>query len=182
MRMGTFSGSLVYGVVAALGAIPYLMVTRPIFGASTSLATCYMVAVVVYVIAIAPGWSRGIRIGALAAALGTGIVLLAPGPTVALAGALVLLGLMRSGFLFRAKPARALLIELAVLGGGLALAYGLAGAGPLSLALAIWGFFLVQSTYFLLGGVRQREEPKTKMDPFEQACQQASRLMDDFAV
>jgi len=183
MRMGTFAGSLVYGFVAALAAVPYLMVTRPLFGTSTALASFYVAAAVAYVGLIAPGWSRGVRIGLLAAALGLGIVLLAPNPTVALAGTLVLVGLMRSGFLFRWKgPARALVIELSVLGGGLALARVLDGEGALGLALAVWGFFLVQSVYFLIGGIGRRGGPVDEVDPFQHAYREANRLMDDLAV
>ena len=82
----------------------------------------------------------------------------------------------------RAEPARALVIEGGLLATGLALAHLLAGSGFLSLALAVWGFFLVQSLYFLMGGVGRRAEREEAIDPFERAHQQAVRLMDDFAL
>jgi hypothetical protein len=89
---------------------------------------------------------------------------------------------MRSGFLFSMKSARALVTETGLLAAGLAMAYVLAGWGVLSMALATWGFFLVQSLYFLVGGTGQRAGKAEDIDPFEKAHKQAARLMDDYAV
>jgi hypothetical protein len=182
MRLGTFAGSLVYAAISALVAIPYLMAARPILGSSIAWSSCCVAMVVGYLIAIAPSWARGIRIGLLAGVFGLGIVVLAPSTSVAVLACMVLLGLMRSGFLLRTKPARALVTETGLLAAGLAMAYVLAGWGVLSIALAIWGFFLVQSLYFLVGGIGQRAGRAEDVDPFEKAHKQAVRLMDDYAV
>ncbi len=182
MRLGTFSGSLIVAAVSALCAIPYLMVARPILGAATAWSTCCVAIAVGYLITIAPNPARGIRIGLLAGAFGLGIVFFSPGLSVTALGCAVLLGVMRSGFVFRAEPARALLIEGGLLAAGLALANVLAGAGVLSLAMAIWGFFLVQSLYFLLGGVGRRAEGEEGIDPFERAYKHAVGLMDDVSL
>lgn len=182
MRMGTFSGSLVFGAVAAMGSVVFMVAMAPSLGASLASSTFCVAAAVLYLVASAPSWSRGIRIGLLAGALGGALLLVAPSATVAILGATVGLGLMRSGFLFRAKPGRALLVELCLLGGGLLLANALADSGSLGFAMAIWGFFLVQSVYFLLGGIGERSESTAELDPFKEACVRATRLMEDFQV
>ena len=91
----------------------------------------------------------------------------------------MILALSRSGFLYRSQPARALLLEGALSGGGLAFAYAMAGPGLLATALAIWGFFLAQSLFFLAGGVKQRDAEPAGTDPFEKARQRALALMDE---
>jgi hypothetical protein len=182
MRMGNFSGSLLFGAVAALGSVAFMVAMRSLLGASLALSTYCVASAVLYLVAMAPNWSRGIRIGFLAAVLGGATLVFAPSATVAVLGATVVLGLMRSGFLFRARPGRALTVELSLLGGGLLLANALAGAGSLGLAMAIWGFFLVQSVYFLLGGINERSESTPEIDPFEEACVRATRLMEEWQV
>jgi hypothetical protein len=45
-------------------------------------------------------------------------------------------------------------------------------------AFAIWGFFLVQSFFFLLGGVAERAATPAGLDPFEVARARAVALME----
>jgi len=52
--------------------------------------------------------------------------------------------------------ARASVIETALVGAGLVFARLLAGRSPVALVLALWGFFLVQSLWLLVGDVRAR--------------------------
>lgn len=179
MRMGTFSGSLAFGALAALGATAFLVATRPLLGGSVAWSVYCTAVAVVYLVAIAPDRSRGLRIGCLAGALGLVSLLVAPNSMVAVLGAVLLLGLMRSGFVFRAKPGRALVVELGLLSGGLVLANALADTGSLGPALAMWGFFLVQSVYFLIGGIGTRSGPSPGIDPFQEALSKAIEIMDD---
>ena len=74
--------------------------------------------------------------------------------------------------------ARALVIETCLLAGGLALARFLAGPDTAQVAFAIWGFFLVQSFFFLLGGVAERAESTAGLDSFEVARARALALME----
>jgi hypothetical protein len=182
MRMGTFSGSLAFGAVAALGAVAFLVATRPVLGGPLALSIYCVALTVLYLVAMAPSPSRGIRIGLVAGALAAAILVVAPSSTVSVLAAVVILGLLRSGFLFRSKAGRALLVELSLLAGGLLLANALADSTSLGMAMAIWGFFLVQSLYFLIGGIGQRVESTTGIDAFEEACERATRLMDDLRV
>lgn len=178
MRGNSFLGALALGIVAALGSIPWTMVWGMFFGHFWAAAGYCLAAAVVYVVAIAPSWSRGFRIGALAGLLAVAFGVLAPWPAEAVAGAVLILAVARSGFLYRSKPARALAIEGLLAFGGLLFAYALAGPAPLGTALAIWGFFLVQSLFFVLGGVRARREEEPGVDPFEQARKRALALME----
>jgi hypothetical protein len=58
----------------------------------------------------------------------------------------------------------------------------LAAATPFATALAVWGFFLVQSVFFLVGGVQPRREPGPQPDPFEDAHARALALLDGVGV
>jgi hypothetical protein len=71
-----------------------------------------------------------------------------------------------------------LVAETCLLAGGLGLARFLAGPDTLQVAFAIWGFFLVQSFFFLLGGVAERAERPSGLDPFEVARARAVALME----
>ena len=171
--------SLVFGAVAALASIPWTMVTGSHFGRAWALAGYCLAAVVLYVVAIAPSWSRGVVIGALAALAGGGVAVLASWPAEALLGAAVILSVTRSVFLYRGAPARALLLEGALTVGGLLFARALAGPTLLDAALSVWAFFLVQSLFFLAGGVREREGEGPAVDPFERARKRAIALMEE---
>jgi hypothetical protein len=180
--MGTFSGSLAFGAIAALASVAYLVAVRPFLGIALSMSTFCVAAIVAYLVATAPTMARGIRIGFLAGILGGATLVFTPSTTTAILGAVVLLGVMRSGFLFRTRPGRALVVELSLLAGGLFLANALAGAGSLGFAMGVWCFFLVQSVYFLLGGIDGRSEATPVIDPFEEASLRATRLMEDWQV
>ncbi len=178
--MGKTLTTLVFGAVAGLGSIPWAMIASPaFFGRTWALAAYCLIVTVLYLVAVAPSWSRGLVIGGLASLLAAATLVAAPSPSVAVAGAALILAVARSGFLYRGKPARALLIEGVLAFGGLLLASWLAGPSPLGSALAIWTFFLVQSPYFLIGGMADRESEEPVIDPFERARKRALALMEE---
>lgn len=179
MRRNSLLGSLSFGAVAALASIPWSMVAGPVVGRLWALAAYCLFAVAAYVIVIAPSWPRGVAIGGLAALLAAAVGILAPWPSDAILGAALILAVARSGFLYRSKPARALLLEGALAIGGLLAARILAGPTPLASGLAIWTFFLVQSLFFLAGGVEHREADETRIDPFERARKRALAVMEE---
>ena len=81
--------------------------------------------------------------------------------------------------LHQAAGARTLAVE-AVLGlGGLAFAGLLAGPGPVGIALGIWGYFLVQAVFFLVGGLRVRALHRSEEDPYEKARSQLLALLEE---
>jgi hypothetical protein len=179
MRGHSFPGSLLFAVVAALGAVAWILAARPFFGTPMATALYAILVVLVYVVAIADSWSRGVRIALLAGAVMAVLALALRTPAGLLVGAAATLALTRSGFLYRSKPARALLVEVALVVGGLLFARALLGPSPLGLALAVWGFFLIQSIFFLVGGVRRRQPDPPPIDPFEQARKRVHELMNE---
>lgn len=171
--------TLAFGLVAALGSIPWAMVLGPFFGHSWALAGYCLAATALYVVIIAPSWPRGVAAGAVAGLTATAVAVLATRPSEAILGEALILAVARSGFLYRGKPARTVVLEAAVTLGGLLFARVLAGPTLLSAGLAIWAFFLIQSLFFLAGGVREREGDEPRIDPFERARKRALALMEE---
>ena len=58
------------------------------------------------------------------------------------------------------------------------LARFLAAGGAASLALGLWGYLLVQSLFFLAGGVTVRLGSDARVDPFERARADLLALLD----
>jgi hypothetical protein len=86
---------------------------------------------------------------------------------------------MRSGICFQGAPLRALLAEVLTLGGaaGLLLVFG--GHSSAALALTICLFFLIQSLYFFMVPAKRRPiRPESEKDPFEQAAEEAEKVLD----
>ena len=171
--------SLAFGLVAALASIPWAMVFAPFFGQLWALAGFCLAASVLYVGLIAPSWPRGAAASAAGTMVAGVVAVLASRPSEAILGAALILAVARSGFLYRGRPARAVVLEAALVLGGLLFARALAGPSLLSAGLAIWAFFLVQSLFFLAGGVREREAEEPRVDPFERARERALALMEE---
>ena len=178
MRAGKFSSSLVFAAVAGLAAVPYLLVALPAFGLIRTLAIGSIVSVAAYIVVASPSLVRGLRYGALTLVVGVGLYALVPGVVVLFASA-ILLGIVRSGLLYRAKIARALTIEGMLFVAAMSVAELLSGSTVLSYGLAVWGFFLVESAFFLFEGARPRVESGSAEDPFERARQEATRLLEE---
>jgi hypothetical protein len=178
MRWNGFARSLLFAAVAA-GAFPvFALVANPVLGRATALSLYLLGIAVVYVAGIAPRRSRGVVAAGIGSALAAGVLLLAPSVGTIAVGAALIVGVGRSGVLYRSRRARALVAETLLLAGGLGLARFLAGPDTLQVAFAIWGFFLVQSFFFLLGGVAERAETPVGLDPFEVARARAHALME----
>ncbi len=178
MRARKFSSSLVFAAVAGLAAVPYLLVALPAFGLIRTLAIGSIVSVAAYIVVASPSLVRGLRYGALTLVLGVGLYALAPKVVVVFASA-ILLGIVRSGLLYRAKIARALAIEGMLFLVATSVAQLLAGSTVQSYGLAVWGFFLVESAFFLFEGASSRAGSGSAEDPFERARQEATRLMEE---
>jgi hypothetical protein len=181
MGWNTFARSAVFGAAAACGVMPWLLVVAPLWGVRGALAAYLVAGTAAYVAAIAPARRRGCGCGALVGLLGAGLAVLAhAGPALAV-GLAVLLALARSGVLYRARPARAAVLEITLVAGGLLFARFLAGSSLFSVMLALWSFVLVQSVFFLVGGVHARESAAHK-DPFDAAYERATAALDGSAV
>ena len=174
MRWDSFGRSAAFAACAALGCIPWIVVGGP--------RALYLVAVTsAYVAGLGGPIARRLPAAMLAAVAG-GALLLARDATVLCIGLAVALAVARSAFLYRAAPARAVVVETALAGGGLLFARLLGTRSPLGMALAIWGFFLVQSFFFLLVGARARETATGHPDPFEAAHARAMEVIERSAL
>jgi hypothetical protein len=181
MRCDTFARSAVFGAVAAAACLPWALVASPLVGAWNAQALYLAGVTTVYVAGLATPRRQALTAAALAA-LAASVAVLAARSTTELAIALAaILGIARSGFLYRAAPARAAATEVALLAGGLWLARFLAGAWAPFTGLALWGFVLVQSLFFLVAGVQARR-PVPELDPFEAAHRRAVALLERAGV
>jgi hypothetical protein len=178
MRAGKFSSSLVFAAVFGLAAVPYLLVALPAFGLIRTVAIGSIVSVFAYIVVASPSLVRGLRYGALTLVLGVGLYALAPAVVVPFASA-ALLGIVRSGLLYRTKSGRGLAIEGMLFLLATSVAQLLAGSTVQSYGLAVWGFFLVESAFFLFEGASPRTEPEPAEDHFERARREATRLMEE---
>ena len=179
MRWNSFPRSLGFAAGAAAGYLPFLMLAAPLLGLATARGIYLAALVPLYVVGIAPRRAGGIGAALLGGLLALG-ALVVTGSLSGLALALAAIAsFLRSGLLYESRPARAWALELLLTGGGLALAASLLGRSELTTALAIWGFFLVQSGFFLLGGVREALAPIARSDPFEAAHARALALVED---
>jgi len=188
-RSGGFASSLFFAVIAALATVPFVMVAGPVVGPRFIVMLGCVSLGAGYLFAVAPSWSRGVRIASVALGLGIVVAVVAPSQGAAALGAASILGILRSGFLYRSRPARALVIETGLLSLGLLLAGVLAGSAALSypslglrFGLGVWGFFLVQSLFFVVGGVSTRAEEQDGVDPFVKAREEALRIMEDLTA
>lgn len=182
METKVFGKSLLFAALAALATTPFLLIVHVFLGPGNSVALWSILLAAGYLAWIAPDKVRGARVSLLPILLGLATFSLASPPTVVLASA-VLVPVLRSGFLYRRRPARALVIESALLLVGLTLVqlFTSAGRGALPIAFGVWAFFLVESLYFLVAGAATRRESPAAEDPFEAAARRAERLMEDWS-
>jgi len=180
MRWNTFGRSATFAAVAAGGWVPWALVVGAILGVWNAGALYLIGLVTCYVAGLCPQGTRrmaavtGLAALALACAAGSIIELCI--------GLAVLLGIARSGFLYRTAPACAVLTEAVLLVGGLLFARFLGGPSLASTTLAIWGFLLVQSVFFLVAGGRARKVGARHGDGFEEVYRLATTLLDRTGV
>jgi len=130
-----------------------------------------------YLTVISDDLRRGVRASALAALLILpGLVFVSDRDT-AMAWSMVALGLCRSCLVYPRSFGRALFTELAWNGAALLAAVALLGPFPLNLALASWGFWLVQAG-FLLSVSSSRVAGPAALDAFERAKAAAEAVMN----
>ena len=182
MRCNTFAKSAGFAALAGIGVMPWLLIAGPLLGARWAL-TLYLVALgALSVLACAPSLHRGVRAGAAVAVLGGAVAATMPSLPVLVLSLAVLLATARGGFLYRRRTARAVVLEVGLIGGGLLLARFLAGPSLVAIMLAVWGFLLVQSFFFLVPGARDGARAAPQRDPFDAAHERARALLDGQAI
>jgi hypothetical protein len=182
MRWNTFGRSAVFAALAGIGVIAWLVMAGPLLGVRRALAFYLVGLTATYVAGLAPSLRRGLGACVVVAALGSCLAVTTRTLPELAFGLAVLLAIARTAFLYRLRPARALAVEVAFVGGGLLFARFLAGPSLVSMMLAVWGFLLVQSFFFLVGGVRIRERAAPQRDAFDAAHERASALLDGLPI
>jgi hypothetical protein len=178
LRSDSFGGTVLFGALTAL-AWPAWALTASALGLGTGLSGYLVCVSAAYAAGLAATSARAAGGALWTLGFGTLVVLLARGPADVAIGTALAVGICRSGLLETRRPARALLLETALLGAGLAAARFLAGPGLLGVSLALWGFFLVQSLGFLVGGREARTDTPGGVDPFDYARGRALEILDE---
>jgi len=178
MRWNSFGRSVAFAAVGAAGVIPWVVLARPLVGADAALAGYLVLVTAGYLAGLAPQRGQSVAAFVVAALVGCGLAAVARSWTELTLGLAAVLATGRSGFLYRAPVARAAVIEAIVVGTGLLFARFLAGPSPRALMLALWGFLLVQSVFFLVGGMRIRAASGARRDPFAEAYGRAVALLE----
>jgi hypothetical protein len=179
MRARSFGGSLVFGAVAAAGYAPFALLCGPHPGGAATLALYAVLAAAAYAFALAPDRRRGLAGAALTAALGAGLLALGSAPSQAFAAAGLALAISRSALLYRSRFARALFAEGALLVAAVGVTRLLVQDTLVAGILAVWGFFLVQSVFFVIGGMRERSPAPAGADAFEVARTRAVSILEE---
>lgn len=172
-----FARTLAFGALAAATLPLSVLALGPWLGGAGARAAHGVLATAAYLAVLAPpGARRRLAVALAAAAAGVLWWGLAGSFAGFLAGLSAIVAVFRSGWLFRRGVARAMVVEGSVLLLALATWYGLAGPGLPGQALALWGWFVAQSFYFLPGGLaRRRRRPDG--DAFERARQRLEELL-----
>ena len=178
LRIDAFGKALCFAALAALGW-PAWVLAGSALGAGGGLSGYLVCVSIAYVAAIAATPTRALFAALWAFGFGSVVVLLARGPADVAIGCALAIGICRSGLLHARKPGRALVLEIALVAGGLVVARSLAAPGILGVGLALWGFFLVQSLAFLVAGRRDRADRPAGADPFDFARGRALAILDE---
>jgi hypothetical protein len=183
----SFWSALTFAALASALLPAAVLLLGPVVGRWTSVSIHLVVVACCHAAWLAPS-RRQARAGVLLTAL-PGCLLLAVLPsngalslTVLAIGCALLISVTRSVLYYRARVARALLLELVLtIGGGMA-AQLLVGPSLQSMTAALWGYLLVQSLFCLAPGLRLRAAHRCPGDPFERASLQLTRLLDQVEV
>ena len=182
MQQTLFARSAGFAAVATATWIVWYVLGAPILGGRNALNLYLVLLATAYALLLDANFVRRIGVAAATFVVALFVALVTRTPAELCIALAALLGALRSGLLYRRSCARAVAIEGLLLGAGLLFARFLAGPTIVSTALAIWGFLLVQSVFFLVGGVRVRERAAAQQDPFDAAHERACSLLDGAAI
>ncbi len=175
-----FARTIGAGIAAAVSLVFVQHLAAPWMGPA-SVATLHGAgSLILYTAWLAPSRRAAFRNAAVALAGVALIFVVADSLETRWLGLALLLACLRSGLGPSMRPARAVVVEVGLLGGGLAMAVWLAGAGWFGQALGLWGYALVQSLYFLVPGrASPRFEQSSDGDPFDRARDRLINLLDE---
>ena len=174
-----FLTTLLFGVVASMALVVGQLVAAPWIGAGNVLALLLIAIAVGYAALLGHTARRRLGNGAAALAGALLVGVLAHSVSELALGLALVVALVRGLGARRARPLRALLVEIALGAGGLCLARWLAVPGVLGVAAAFWGYALVQSLYYLVPGGGGQRLANEHGDPFERARARLSALLEE---
>ncbi len=183
----SFSGSLRFAVLCAAACALWIPCATPLFGRSFAVESGLAAATAAYLVGIAPRRATGSLAGALLLVASAALILVGVRSSTFASALAVAVAVLRSGWLWpvsrgdAAAFARRFLAELALVAGGLVFAAQLVRAAVFGEALALWGFLLVQSAFFVLEGAAApavRAEP-VPIDPFEGSCRRLRAVLEE---
>lgn len=177
IRCDSFARATAFAALAAGGCIVWAVTAGPWLGTGTAVTAYLVGACALYVFALVPTGSR--RVVAMLCAAGAAIIVAVHAQVLGqlALGLAAIVGVARGVTCHRTSPSRAIAIELVLGGAALLFAAALVGSTVWSVAVALWAYLLVQSCFFLIGGVRT-EIPAAQPDPFEDAYRRAIALLD----
>lgn len=193
---GVFAGfgrTLGFAACVGLAAPIALALLRPLVGGGGALTVYAIGSTALYAAGLARGTTRGMAAAGVLLASGLALLLAGAGTYSTLLAMALLLGVVRSGWLCgggrtsagRDSFIRSFGVEAALVGGGLGLASVLASGSFFPISLALWGFFMTQSAFFLIGGRDAiRASPSDRAydpsaDAFDAVTRRAHGLLED---
>lgn len=177
MSARSMFGTIVFGALLAIGYPAFSAAFDPWFGRASALSLYVVAGAGLYAVSLGSGLRERLRAGGLAALLLGPLLVLAPGPAAVAMGAGLVLAIVRSHLLRSGPPGRSLAIEATLGLGALAFVRAIAGPSILEVSLALWGYFLVQSIFFAIGGVTSRGARAGTIDAFDLARERAEALL-----
>ena len=181
LRLDSFVRSLAFAAFAAAGLPVAVTFAGALLGAEGAARLYLIGAASLYAIGLCSDRSRRVAALAIAAFAGAILALLPLDLRATAVGAAGIVAFARGVVLVERRTLRALAIEAVFAVAGLAAAAHFARGGLFALCLALWGYFLVQSGWFLIGG-GAASAGESARDPFDRARARLLRLLEDDPV
>jgi hypothetical protein len=180
MEPQRFGRHLLFAIAAAVGTPAAVVLLGPLLGTSEALRAYVAGLGIAYLLLISDTSRRRLQVGLGAAAVALLVLAVTDSVLGVALGGAVMIAVTRSALLFDSPGLRGLALETAISGGGLFFArYFFDAQSLVGIALALWIFFLIQSGYFIVGGVGARPSIASDQgDAFEAAREHLTHLLD----
>jgi hypothetical protein len=174
--------TVVYALAGGFLVVPTAMLLSPYLHWATAFKLTLWADLAIYAVLLAR-WSRTPLLGVLfplALLLGTALWPRTYGGFFFLAAGV--LCWIRSGACFKGAPLRALAAEVITVLGGCSLVMLFGGRTPLSWAIAVCLFSLVQTLYFFIVPLHRTsgDKPHKETDPFDRAVEEARKVLEGY--
>jgi hypothetical protein len=183
MRVHGLGSSLVFGAAVSIALVFMQHVFAPMLGSWNVLAF-YLVGCTVAYAALIGRTRRASLRNAMVGAIGAvAVFALARGSHAGMGevaiGLTCVVALVRSGLDPALRRTRSFVIESGLGGASLVFAAWLATPGWLGSAVALWGYVLVQSLYFLIPRSRDAHRGECVGDPFDRARERLIAMLEE---